>query len=211
MSEQTHKKKPAKHGRKKDDILDGALKYISQNGLENTGLKEIANFLGMTHPALYYYFKSKDELVFEAVRKAMSGLVSDLEDSQNGLLENPEVQLMALCIAHIEFELVRRNEVAFVNAFMYGALKTSSSNNDEQRNEIQTMQRRVLDLYRERVKKGQDTGQFIAGDATQLAFGVLGLVSYTVSWYRPDGKLGVGATARAIAAQALRSITAKFG
>lgn len=204
-------KKPAKHGRKREDILDGALKYISVNGLENTGLKDIASYLGMTHPALYYYFKSKDQLVFEAVRKAMAGLITDLEESQAGLLDNPEVQLMALCTAHIEYELVRVNEVAFVNAFMYGTLKTSTTDDEEHRSQIRDMQRSVLNLYRSRVEHGQETGQFIAGDSTQMAFGVLGLVSYTVSWYRPEGHLSIGATARSVAAQALRSITAKFG
>ncbi len=202
---------PTKHQRKREDILEGALKHISRHGLEKTGLKEIAAHLGMTHPALYYYFKSKDELVFQAVRRAMKGLINDLEASQVGLTDNPEVRLLTLCIAHMEHELVRGQEVSFVNAFIYGPLRNVSAHSEDDLQEIRQMQRHVLDLYREPILDGQARGDFIEGDATQLAFGVLGLVSYTVSWFRPDGKLSLGAAARNMAAQALRSVKAEFG
>ena len=203
--------KPNKHERKREDILQGALEYISRHGLEKTGLKEIAAHLGMTHPALYYYFKSKDEMVFEAVRRAMKHLIDDLVASQVGLPDNPELQLMTLCVAHMEHELVRDQEVSFVNAFIYGPLRNASAHSAENREDIRQMQRHVLALYRDCIRRGQETGVFVEGDATQLAFGVLGLVSYTVSWFRPDGKLSRGAAARNVAAQGLRSVKAEFG
>ncbi len=204
-------KMPTKFGRKRDDILQGALDLISQRGLEAIGLKEIAAHLGITHPALYYYFKSKDQIVFEAVRKAMNALIVELEASQEGLPDNPELSMMALCEAHIQHELERKQEVSFVNAFVYGTLKDSSSLGEAENAEITDLQRRVLRLYRDRILAGQCTGDFLDGDATLMAFGVLGLVSYTVSWYRRDGKMSIGAVARSMAAQALRSVKADFG
>ena len=57
------RQKPAKHGRKRIRILESALQLISQQGLENIGLKEIAAHLDMTHPALYCCFKSKAALL----------------------------------------------------------------------------------------------------------------------------------------------------
>lgn len=202
--------KPTKYGRKRDDILQGALELISQRGLEAIGLKDIAAHLGITHPALYYYFKSKDQIVFEAVRKAMMALIVELESSQEGLPDNPELSLMALCEAHIQHELDREQEVSFVNAFVYGPLKKSSSLGEAENTEIMGLQRQVLRLYRDRILAGQKAGVFLDGDPTLLAFGVLGLVSYTVSWYRRTGKLSVGAVARHLAAQALRSVKAEF-
>jgi len=210
MTEPT-KKRPAKHDRKREQFLAGALELISQRGLEATGLKEIAEHLGVTHPALYYYFKSKDQIVFEAVRKAMQALIRALEDSQNGLPDNPALGLMSLCEAHIQHELERKQEVSFVNAFIYGPLRNLSSLSEEERTEINDLQRHVLNLYRDQIQRGQSTGDFINGDATQLAFGVLGLVSYTVSWFRPGGKYAIGTVARNMSAQALRSVKASFG
>ncbi len=200
--------KPTKHSRKRDEILQGALEHISKHGLEATGLKEIAAHLGMTHPALYYYFKSKNELVFEAVRKAMNGLLADLRQSQEGLSENPEVKLMAICEAHVQHELQRGQEVSFINAFIYGPLQNAGDQNVANRQEILELQREVLDLYRLIIIDGQGTGQFIDTSPSVLAFGVLGVVSYAVSWYRPDRKLSINAAARVLAAQALRSVSA---
>lgn len=204
------RQKPAKHGRKRVRILESALQLISQHGLQNIGLKEIAAHLDMTHPALYYYFKSKDELVFEAVRMAMNALIADLEASQTGLPDNPELRLLTLCTAHIEHELARGQEVSFVNAIIYGPLRNTSWHSEEERAEIRALQLRVLNLYRDCVLDGQKSGDFIGSDATRLAFGVLGIVSYTVAWYRPDGKLGIGAAARDVAVQALRSVKSEF-
>ncbi|MDI1436860.1 TetR/AcrR family transcriptional regulator [Polyangium sorediatum] len=47
-------------------LLDAALKLFSKHGLEGTSMQMIADALGVTKAALYYHFKSKDEII-EAV------------------------------------------------------------------------------------------------------------------------------------------------
>lgn len=199
--------KPAKHGRKRAEILNGALEHIAKHGLEATGLKEIAAHLGITHPALYYYFTSKNELVFEAVRVAMIGLLDDLQQSQVDLSSNAEVRLMALCEAHVQHELARGHEVSFVNAFIYGPLQNATDQPQANKDEIASLQRQVFELYRSIILDGQKAGVFVNTSSAVLAFGVLGVVSYAVSWFRAEGSLTINAAARTLAAQALRSVS----
>ncbi|MDC0667891.1 TetR/AcrR family transcriptional regulator [Nannocystis radixulma] len=47
-------------------LLDTALKLFSEHGVEATSLQMIADELGVTKAAVYYYFKTKDEIA-EAV------------------------------------------------------------------------------------------------------------------------------------------------
>lgn len=47
-------------------LLDTALKLFSEHGVEGTSLQMIADALGVTKAAVYYYFKTKDEIA-EAV------------------------------------------------------------------------------------------------------------------------------------------------
>ncbi|WAS91313.1 TetR/AcrR family transcriptional regulator [Nannocystis punicea] len=47
-------------------LLDTALKLFSEHGVEGTSLQMIADELGVTKAAVYYYFKTKDEIA-EAV------------------------------------------------------------------------------------------------------------------------------------------------
>ncbi len=44
-------------------LLDTALKLFSDHGMEGTSLQMIADALGVTKAAVYYHFKTKDEIV----------------------------------------------------------------------------------------------------------------------------------------------------
>lgn len=48
---------------RREEILRVALKLFSAKGTEGAGLREIAERIGVSQPALYHYFPSKDALV----------------------------------------------------------------------------------------------------------------------------------------------------
>ncbi len=51
------------HDRRREDILRVALNLFASKGIEGTGLREIATRIGVSQPALYHYFASKEALV----------------------------------------------------------------------------------------------------------------------------------------------------
>lgn len=51
------------HDGRREDILRVALTLFALKGIEGTGLREIAERIGVSQPALYHYFPSKDALV----------------------------------------------------------------------------------------------------------------------------------------------------
>ena len=55
-------------------ILDVALELFSEHGFEGTTLQQIADRLGLTKAALYYHFRSKDDLVRALVAPAITDL-----------------------------------------------------------------------------------------------------------------------------------------
>ncbi len=56
-------------------ILEVALELFATQGLQQTSLRQIADRLGITKPALYYHFSSRDDLV----RSLVQPLVDDVE------------------------------------------------------------------------------------------------------------------------------------
>lgn len=48
----------------RDRMLRAAADCFNQKGYSGTSLKDVANRLGLTDPALYYYVRSKEELVY---------------------------------------------------------------------------------------------------------------------------------------------------
>lgn len=51
--------------RKKQELLRAAVRVFNQNGAVNTSLEDVARELGITKPAIYYYFESKQEILYE--------------------------------------------------------------------------------------------------------------------------------------------------
>src|ERR1700728_4001502 len=55
-------------------ILDSALELFSEQGFDGTTLQQIADRLGFTKAAIYYHFRSKDDLLQALVSPALTGL-----------------------------------------------------------------------------------------------------------------------------------------
>src|SRR5579871_4147084 len=62
-TEATGKRRP--RGVTRERILDVALELFNEQGYDKTSLREIAERLGVTKAALYYHFKSKEDILLE--------------------------------------------------------------------------------------------------------------------------------------------------
>jgi AcrR family transcriptional regulator len=58
----------------RDRILSVALRQFASQGYANTSLREIADELGVTKAALYFHFKTKDDIVVGILRDHLNGL-----------------------------------------------------------------------------------------------------------------------------------------
>lgn len=52
---------------RRQQILDAAVELFSAQGYRSTGIAELADTVGMTHPGLLYYFGTKERLLLEVV------------------------------------------------------------------------------------------------------------------------------------------------
>jgi AcrR family transcriptional regulator len=73
----------------RERIKEVALELFTEQGYESTSLREIAERLGVTKAALYYHFKSKDEIVTSFVEDRLQRL-DDLIKLAGELPPGPE-------------------------------------------------------------------------------------------------------------------------
>ena len=59
------------------ELLEICLEVFCRDGLENTGLKKLADACGVTNAALIYYFGSKDNIIIEATAHCMARVEDD--------------------------------------------------------------------------------------------------------------------------------------
>ncbi len=63
---------------KKDIIINAAEELIQKLGVYNTSLAKIANKAKISKGTLYYYYSSKDDLIYDITAKHMKSITDDL-------------------------------------------------------------------------------------------------------------------------------------
>ncbi len=70
----------AQHDAKRAAILSQAAKLFNSKGSRATTLKDIAESLGLTKTSLYYYVKTKEDLIYQCYMAALEHHHATLDD-----------------------------------------------------------------------------------------------------------------------------------
>ena len=99
-----------RNDRRQAEILSGCCRVIAQQGYGKASIRRIAAEMGMSISALYYWFASKEELLFAIQHNAFRELVERLEQKLVGV-GDPEEKLRLLVGNHLEYFLDRLDEL----------------------------------------------------------------------------------------------------
>jgi AcrR family transcriptional regulator len=127
-------------GETRERILDVALELFNEQGYERTSLREIAERLGVTKAALYYHFKSKEDILLElhlrlhAVGREALDRLEALDDAAvvaawPSLLE----QLIELLVANRPLFLVNQRNRKALQVFAEDDRHTAENEDVEER------------------------------------------------------------------------------
>ncbi len=163
-------------------ILDVALRLFYARGYRGTSVSAIAEAVGITAPSLYWYFDSKNELCFAALRSELRDFVDTVELGAAG--DQPEQRLAGFVHSYVLLKLGQRERLEAPGAAM-GYQNLRDALTPERRQEIDVLQRRVLDLLRGILLDGRERGAFSFGDLTTTSFAVITLCEYVFSWVQP--------------------------
>ena len=102
----------------RESILEVATRLFIERGFDGTGLNDIADAVGLSRPALYYYFKSKEAILEElttAVTRTAAQLateaIPEAMRTPAGILRHLVVRHATLILSHpLQFRVVERNE-----------------------------------------------------------------------------------------------------
>ena len=160
------------------EILARSAQVIAEEGYEKASIRKIASAMGMSISALYYYFSSKEDLLFSIQYSSFDGLVRRLEDRLDGE-SDPERKLYLLIENHLEFFLERLNELTICS------------------HEINTLKGEAYDKVLERrrhyyhialgiVKEIKATNKDAALQARLATLNLMGMLNWVYMWYDAD-------------------------
>ncbi|GGS68392.1 putative trancscriptional regulator,TetR [Planobispora rosea] len=96
-------------------IQAAARELFLEQGVQNTSLKQIADRLGITKPALYYHFTSRDDLVRSIIQPFMDDLEAFVAERRPGDARQLLEDYFALAWQHREvFMMILRDPATLV-------------------------------------------------------------------------------------------------
>ncbi|MGK2955182.1 MAG: TetR/AcrR family transcriptional regulator [Solirubrobacterales bacterium] len=192
----------ARRAAKRAEIIETAVALFSERGYQNATMGELADRMGVTKPALYYYLGSKDKLLVEILGSSFDRLERALDEILDST-SDPAEWLRALILQHVRAAAEPTTRVLSTVDLTDGGMEPLVLEAARDRN------RRYLTRVAEVISTGQDRGAFRRDiDPKVVAFGLIGMCSWVARWYRPGGRLNAEDVARTYATLLIEPILA---
>lgn len=169
-----------------DDIRRAALRLFAREGYDATSMREIAAAVGLKAGSLYNHFSSKEEILWDLTRGALTDLRSDIDSALSALPDDapPSQRLHSFVDAHVRFHAINSEKARLVNRQMPGLSNSHY--------------RAVVDLrhtFEEHLDSiltdGVATGEFQIVDSRLTVYAILQMCIAVSTWYRKGGGLSV--------------------
>jgi AcrR family transcriptional regulator len=162
------------------DIIDTAAEIFHEQGYSETSVHDIAEAVGILKGSLYYYIRSKEDLLFQ--------VLSDVHDAFKGIVERTKAidgpaadRLRYYVREHVIFNTQNVTKMA-VFYHDYRALS------EEPLAEIVERRRFYEDYLRDLIKEAQEEGSVNRELNPKLAaFTLFGMMNWVYHWYSPAG------------------------
>lgn len=97
-----------------EQVLEGAAQVFAERGYHRASIRDVARAAGMSVAGLYYYCKSKEELLFRLAVRSFRVILKQL-DSALADAADPEEKLRRLIRIHLDYFLKNMAEMKVVS------------------------------------------------------------------------------------------------
>lgn len=171
----------SRRGLVEDQIFAEAARLFAERGFAGTSLQDVADAMGMTRPALYYYVKNKDELLARLVAETTEAPAAEIKRLAKHPDADPAVRLRGVARA---MALRRATDP---NRFLLLVRSEAELPADLARLH-KTAQRATLRELILLVEEGIESGQFRPVDPRTTALAVIGMCNWIAWWQQSLGE-----------------------
>lgn len=166
---------------RREEILQAAAQIFREKGYHAASMRDLAEAVDLQKASLYHHLQSKQELLLELLDRAIDLLIDDtlsvLESDQT-----PVEKLRAAMRAYMS-RLTSDADLAAVLLLEHRSLESDLRAGHVERRD------RLESLWRELIAEGIQNGDFRPVDPAIAGFVLLGVLNWTITWFRPGGRL----------------------
>jgi AcrR family transcriptional regulator len=174
----------SEHEEKLERLLGIAAEIFAEKGYHHASIRDLSKRAGVSLSGLYYYFDSKEELLFMIQERALRQVVAELKRKLQGI-DRAEEKLRILVANHVGFFADHMAAMRVITQ-EYDCLEGTY------RDRISELRKKYSDLCQEILR---DVRRFTsAGDVVPLnvaTSALFGMMNWIHSWYRPGSNVPV--------------------
>lgn len=181
MSSNVERKRKARMQR----IIDAGARVFAQKGYHATRMQDIADELDLQKGSLYYYFKSKEALLFQIIEDELGRALINIEAVMTSEA-SPVAKIEQAIAAH----LVTFHRFADIySIFLFEKL---NSINKDAAQQIDALGRRYEEYWYQLLQEGVEAGSISAEIDLKLATkAIMGMCNMSLVWFRPAGRMSI--------------------
>ncbi|CAH1653294.1 TetR/AcrR family transcriptional regulator [Chelatococcus asaccharovorans] len=181
------------------ELMEKACILFAEKGYAGTSLTDIADSVGLTRGAIYYYFKNKEALLEALVQEVALMPLKEISEWKLTATGKPSERLKSFVRMRIMAVLQRGIQMRMIEV-------TEAALPPDLLRRHTEAKRNILSEYRAIIREGILAGEFRPVNDRYAAFGVIGIVNWTNYWFDEDRGASAEDVAEELAELAVQSL-----
>jgi AcrR family transcriptional regulator len=167
----------ARYDKKLNDVLSASSALFARKGFERATIRDVSQATGMSLAGLYYYFKSKEELLFLIQFRTFDSICGKLREIISGE-ENPRTCLNRMINMHFEYFIRHMNDLKICSREIESLEGAFYQKVAEKRREYFELTQSIFENI-----SGESDGS--SSDSRLAALYLFGTLNWIYQWYKP--------------------------
>jgi AcrR family transcriptional regulator len=162
-----------------EHFLAQAAKVFAEAGYHSTSMRDLAAASGMSLAGMYYYVRSKEDLLALIQERCFTGVLDGARRALDGH-SDPQDRLEAFIRHHVTFFTAHMAEMKVLS-------HESSVLSGDLRRKVNQIKRRYVDLLETLLRDAAPDE--IPVDRSAAAYALFGMMNWIYNWYDPAGEI----------------------
>jgi AcrR family transcriptional regulator len=162
-------------------LLQTAAHLFRSKGYERTTVRDLASAVGIQSGSIFHHFKSKDEILRAVMEET---IVYNTALMRAALLESNDARERVLSLIRCELQSIMGGTGEAMGVLVYEWRSLS----EDSRAYILSLRDTYEQIWLDVLSDARDAGYFKADPFVLRRF-LTGALSWTTTWFRPDGKM----------------------
>ena len=167
----------------RENILEAAAQVFRQKGFHGSSMQDIAEAVNLQKASLYHHVSSKQEILLALLDRALELLLERISTISNQNIPADE-KLRQMIRAYLQI-LADNTDLSAVLLFEHRSLERKQhARHVPNRDKFEALWRNVL-------QEGVTARRFQCDNPALTTRAILGILNWTITWYRPSGTLAI--------------------